>query len=71
VAAVDEARHSPAVLVLGVPDRYIPQGSPAGILAELGLDGPGIAASTLKAFHAGGLRPGSARPAAAVPSVAH
>ena len=33
----------PPVCVLGVPRRYIPQGKPDGILAELGLDGPGIA----------------------------
>ncbi len=30
---------------LGVPDRYIPQAKPERLLAELGLDGPGIAES--------------------------
>ncbi|MEW6153945.1 MAG: 1-deoxy-D-xylulose-5-phosphate synthase [Actinomycetota bacterium] len=40
----------PPVVVLGVPDVYIPQGSPASILAKLGLDGPGIAASVLSAL---------------------
>jgi hypothetical protein len=28
--------------VLGTPIAYIPQGSPDAILAELGLDGPGL-----------------------------
>ena len=42
-------RQSPPVVVLGVPDRYIPQGKPAAILADLGLDGPGIAAAVLEA----------------------
>jgi 1-deoxy-D-xylulose-5-phosphate synthase len=40
----------PRVLVLGVPDRYIPQGRPAEIHADLGLDGPGIAAAIAKAL---------------------
>jgi 1-deoxy-D-xylulose-5-phosphate synthase len=40
---------SSRVRVLGAPDAYIPQASPARILAQLGLDGPGIAASVLAA----------------------
>ncbi|HLM95227.1 MAG TPA: 1-deoxy-D-xylulose-5-phosphate synthase [Acidimicrobiales bacterium] len=40
----------PPVCVLGVPSRYIPQGKPDGILADLGLDGPGIAASVTQAL---------------------
>jgi 1-deoxy-D-xylulose-5-phosphate synthase len=32
----------PRVRVLGTPIAYIPQGSPDAILAELGLDGPGL-----------------------------
>jgi len=40
----------PPVCVLGVPPRYIPQGKPDGILAELGLDGPGIAAAVTEAL---------------------
>ncbi len=39
----------PPVLVLGVPDAYIPHGHPDRILAALGLDGPGIAGSVLAA----------------------
>jgi 1-deoxy-D-xylulose-5-phosphate synthase len=50
IAELDQHRESPPVLVLGVPDRFIPQAKPAVILARLGLDGPGIAASTLKAL---------------------
>ncbi len=41
-------RHAPPVLRLGVPAAFIPQGKPDRILAELGLDGPGIAAATRK-----------------------
>ncbi len=43
-------RPRPTVLVLGVPDSYIPHGHPDRILAELGLDGPGIAGSVLAAL---------------------
>lgn len=34
---------APEITILGVPVAYIPQARPAQILAELGLDGPGIA----------------------------
>ncbi|MFP4311247.1 MAG: 1-deoxy-D-xylulose-5-phosphate synthase [Nitriliruptoraceae bacterium] len=44
-------RHAPPVLRLGVPAAYLPQGKPGRILAELGLDGPGIAAATRKALN--------------------
>jgi len=47
VGATSEGRPSPAVVVLGVPDRYIPQAAPAAILTHLGLDGPGIATSII------------------------
>ncbi|MGQ0743066.1 MAG: 1-deoxy-D-xylulose-5-phosphate synthase [Acidimicrobiales bacterium] len=40
---------SPRVMVLGVPDRFLAQAPPSRILAQLGLDGPGIAASILAA----------------------
>jgi len=43
-------RHAPPVLRLGVPAAYLPHGSPDRILAELGLDGAGIAAATRKAL---------------------
>jgi len=40
----------PPVGILGVPPRYLPQGKPDGILANLGLDGPGIAAAVTEAL---------------------
>jgi deoxyxylulose-5-phosphate synthase len=40
----------PPVCILGVPSRYIPHGRPDGILAELGLDGPGIATAVTQAL---------------------
>jgi len=43
IASVDPGRPTAPVVVLGIPDRYIPQGKPAVILADLGLDGAGIA----------------------------
>ena len=52
VAAAAEGRQSPPVLILGVPDRYIPQARAAAIHASLGLDGPGIAASVIAALEA-------------------
>ncbi|MDQ3305570.1 MAG: 1-deoxy-D-xylulose-5-phosphate synthase [Actinomycetota bacterium] len=50
IAERTESRQSPPVLVLGVPAEYLPHGKPDRILAELGLDGPGIAAATAKAL---------------------
>jgi 1-deoxy-D-xylulose-5-phosphate synthase len=44
-------RQAPPVLRLGVPDTYLPQGKPDRILAEIGLDGAGVAAATRKALH--------------------
>jgi 1-deoxy-D-xylulose-5-phosphate synthase len=52
VGLTTEGRLSPAVVVLGVPDRYIAQAPPAAILTTLGLDGPGIAASVISAVEA-------------------
>jgi 1-deoxy-D-xylulose-5-phosphate synthase len=52
VAGLVEGRPSPPVVVLGVPDRYLAQASPASILAAIGLDGPGIAASVIGALEA-------------------
>jgi 1-deoxy-D-xylulose-5-phosphate synthase len=50
VADLNESRTGPPVLVLGVPVAYIPHAKPDVILAQLGLDGPGIAAATAKAL---------------------
>jgi deoxyxylulose-5-phosphate synthase len=40
------------VRILGVPRSYIAQGKPDLILAELGLDGPGIASTVTAALAA-------------------
>jgi 1-deoxy-D-xylulose-5-phosphate synthase len=42
-------RPAPPVLVLGTPTAFIPHGKPAAIHAQLGLDGPGIAAAVMGA----------------------
>lgn len=52
IAERTEGRQSPPVLVLGVPGEYLPHGKPDRILAELGLDGPGMAAATAKTLAA-------------------
>jgi 1-deoxy-D-xylulose-5-phosphate synthase len=52
VGALDPEQPAPPVLVLGTPDAYIPQGTAAEILSQLGLDGPGIAASISSALKA-------------------
>jgi 1-deoxy-D-xylulose-5-phosphate synthase len=51
IADLHESRQGPPVLVLGTPPSYIPHGDQAAILAQLGLDGAGIAAATEKALH--------------------
>ncbi len=53
IADLQQSRKSPPVLNLGVPIAYIPHAKPERILAHLGLDGPGIAASISKALQAG------------------
>jgi 1-deoxy-D-xylulose-5-phosphate synthase len=52
VDALSAGDDAPRTVMLGLPDRYIAQGNPSRILAELGLDGPGIAASVLAALGA-------------------
>ena len=49
IADLTEGRQSPPVLILGTPLEYLPHGKPDRILAELGLDGAGVAASIVKA----------------------
>lgn len=53
IADLNPGRHSPPTLNLGVPTSYIPHAKPERILAQLGLDGPGIAASIFKAIDTG------------------
>jgi hypothetical protein len=48
IADLNANRQSPPVLTLGVPTAYIPHGKAARIHGQLGLDGPGIAASIFK-----------------------
>jgi len=50
VAGLNETQAAPRFLVLGTPDRYIPQAKPQRILTDLGLDGPGVTAATRKAM---------------------
>ncbi|HUS61635.1 MAG TPA: hypothetical protein VMY34_05520, partial [Acidimicrobiales bacterium] len=52
IAGLRESRECPPAIVLGTPAQYIPHGKPDRILADLGLDGPGIAAAALKALAA-------------------
>jgi 1-deoxy-D-xylulose-5-phosphate synthase len=48
IGAMGSTTPAPPVLALGTPAAYIPQGKPAALLANLGLDGPGIAATVAK-----------------------
>jgi 1-deoxy-D-xylulose-5-phosphate synthase len=60
IADLNPSRQTPPLLHLGVPTAYIAQGKPERILGQLGLDGPGIAASIFKAIEHGSLVPASA-----------
>ncbi len=48
--AASTARPLVPVRTLGIPRHYMAHGKPDAILAELGLDGPGVAASVLEAM---------------------
>jgi 1-deoxy-D-xylulose-5-phosphate synthase len=61
LAARHAGRVTPPVVVLGIPDEYVPQNSPPAILAELGLDETGIARSVMDARASSS--PGGAAPA--------
>ncbi|MGC8472129.1 MAG: 1-deoxy-D-xylulose-5-phosphate synthase [Acidimicrobiales bacterium] len=52
-SAEEADRVAPPVVSLGIPRAFLPQGKPDAILAELGLDGPGIAASVRRAARRG------------------
>ncbi len=52
IGAMEAATPAPPVVALGTPSAFIPQGKPAALLANLGLDGPGIAASVAKLLDA-------------------
>jgi 1-deoxy-D-xylulose-5-phosphate synthase len=49
-------RPAPPVTILGTPLAYLPHGKPDAILANLGLDGAGIAASVVKALEGASIR---------------
>jgi 1-deoxy-D-xylulose-5-phosphate synthase len=48
LGGLETAVAAPPVVALGTPSAYIPHGKPAALLANLGLDGPGIAATVAK-----------------------
>jgi 1-deoxy-D-xylulose-5-phosphate synthase len=50
--ALSDARSPTPVAVLGVPVKFLPQGSPDDIHAQIGLDAKGIAAAALKTWNA-------------------
>jgi 1-deoxy-D-xylulose-5-phosphate synthase len=52
LASRSPGRPTPPAVILGVPAQFIPQAKPSRILARLGLDGPGIAASVRAALAA-------------------
>jgi 1-deoxy-D-xylulose-5-phosphate synthase len=60
---------APPVLSLGIPRAYLAQGKPDRILATLGLDGPGLAATVLEALNGPGTTVHDERPATPAPMV--
>jgi 1-deoxy-D-xylulose-5-phosphate synthase len=50
IADEDVGKPGPPVVVLGTPNAFLAQAKPVDILANLGLDGPGISATVLKAL---------------------
>ena len=40
----------PCVVTLGIPDAYVPQGRADALMSEMGLDGPGLAATAFAAL---------------------
>jgi len=48
LGALEAGAAVPPTVALGTPAAYLPHGKPADLLANLGLDGPGIAATIAK-----------------------
>jgi 1-deoxy-D-xylulose-5-phosphate synthase len=48
IASMEGSTPVPRTVVLGTPAAYLPHGKPADLLANLGLDGPGVAATVAK-----------------------
>ncbi len=40
----------PSVVTAGIPDAHVPHGSPDALMSEMGLDGPGLAATAVAAL---------------------
>jgi 1-deoxy-D-xylulose-5-phosphate synthase len=56
LGALDTSTPAPPTLALGTPAAYLPHGKPGALLANLGLDGPGIAATVAKLLDGGTAR---------------
>jgi len=54
LARMESGKPVPPTIALGTPLAYLPHGKPADLLANLGLDGPGVAATVLKAMDVDG-----------------
>ena len=52
LSRMETSTPAPPTVALGTPAAYLPHGKPADLLANLGLDGPGIAATVLKLLNA-------------------
>jgi 1-deoxy-D-xylulose-5-phosphate synthase len=52
IGALEAGTAAPPSLALGTPAAYLPHAKPAHLLANLGLDGPGIAATVAKLLDA-------------------
>ena len=52
LARMETSTPPPTTVALGTPAAYLPHGKPADLLANLGLDGPGIAATVSKLLDA-------------------
>jgi 1-deoxy-D-xylulose-5-phosphate synthase len=52
LGALEAETTPPVTVALGTPAAYLPHGKPAALLANLGLDGPGIAATVAKLLDA-------------------
>jgi 1-deoxy-D-xylulose-5-phosphate synthase len=53
LSRIDGDAPMPPTITLGTPLAFLPHGKPDDLLANLGLDGPGIAATVLKALDVG------------------
>jgi 1-deoxy-D-xylulose-5-phosphate synthase len=47
----------PRTLALGLPRTFLPHGRASDILADAGLDGPGLAAAVIEALYPAPVRP--------------